>query len=128
MKEKIKEIQDYFLGKVLSKDFEIVGRSQYSWKILIDGEYQFSIWMENKPENRKFYHGVNDYFMEIPDMTEENAIKIDSMLKNDYIRWMKEELLEEKRKELNELEDEINKIEIENNIIPDKKMVHIIIQ
>ena len=47
MKEKIKEIQDYFKDKILSEDFEVSEVSEHVTTLLVDGEYKFNIWTGN---------------------------------------------------------------------------------
>ena len=42
MKEKIKEIQNYFVSKIENGDFEVKTFVENGAKIEIDGEYQFS--------------------------------------------------------------------------------------
>ena len=43
MKQKIKELNDYFVAKIVAKDFESVKFDAQIIKILIDGEYEFQI-------------------------------------------------------------------------------------
>ena len=106
MKNKIKEIQDYFIAKMLSNDFEITDTSEHVAEILIDGEYRFGIWLANKPENRIPYHGVHNYFMEVK-FTRKQALKMHSLLWRHIADYKKNVLLKEKRKQFEALKKEL---------------------
>ena len=45
MKEKITEIQNYFLAKIEAKDFEVTEVTSEYVTILIDDEYEFKFWL-----------------------------------------------------------------------------------
>lgn len=106
MKKKIKEVQDYFLAKMLSYDFEITNTSEHVAEILIDGEYPFIIWLSNKPENRVPYHSVKKYFIAI-DFTRKQALKMHSLLYKHIADYKKNVLLKEKRKQFEALKKEL---------------------
>ena len=46
MKNKIKEVQQYFKRKIVSGKYEVTEHGQYSWELKID-DYQFSMWVSN---------------------------------------------------------------------------------
>lgn len=47
METKIKEVQDYFVQKIVSGDYELENFSHPVAKILIDKKYNFSLWTAN---------------------------------------------------------------------------------
>lgn len=52
MKEKIKEVQRYFIDKLLNSDFKVINCSEFFLSIKIDNEYVFYIWTKNGPSCR----------------------------------------------------------------------------
>jgi len=108
MKEQIKQVQDYFKNKMLSNDFEITEIEEYRIELLIDHEYNFTIWIGNVniPESRKLYKGKLS-FMDI-EMSDEDAIKMNDILLPAINKFRKEILLSEKMKEIGQLKNELN--------------------
>lgn len=47
IEQKIKEVNDYFVNKLVNKDYEIQITDKYSVTVMIDGKYTFSIWISN---------------------------------------------------------------------------------
>jgi hypothetical protein len=45
MKNKIKEVQDYLKGKILTGDFKTLSSADNVVDIIIDGEFKFSLWV-----------------------------------------------------------------------------------
>ena len=110
MKKQIKKVQDYFKSKMLSNDFEILNVEEYTLELVIDSEYKFIIWTGNTniPESRKPYSGKLS-FMDIG-MTNEEAIKFNDLLLPAINKFRKETLLEQKRKELERLQNELSSV------------------
>ena len=106
MKKKIKEVQDYFIAKMLSNEFEITKSGEHIVDILIDGKYEFYIWLSNEPETRIPYHSLSDYFMRI-EFTQKQALKMHSILKKHIENYKKNVLLVEKRKQFETLKKEL---------------------
>jgi len=104
MEQKIKEVQEYFISKILNSQFIITHKEEYTWNLTIDEKYVFEIWMQNAPVYRKPkpVHGVN--FMDLG-FTDKQAIELDKILKPLYKEWVNDILIEKKRKELKELEN-----------------------
>ena len=48
MEDKIKEVQEYFVTKMINGDFEFVSYDEYCVSIIIDGKYSFELWIANK--------------------------------------------------------------------------------
>lgn len=110
MKKQIKKVQDYFKSKILSNDFEILNVEEYTLELMIDSEYKFIIWIGNIeiPESRKPYSGKLS-FMDV-NLTDEEAIKFNELLLPVIKKFRKETLLEQKRKELERLQNELSSV------------------
>lgn len=107
MKEKIKEVQSYFKEKLLKGEFEITKRERYTYRISIDKEYDFHIWMENGPINRKLSTSIpSDSFIQF-NLTTEESILLDSLLVSDYKKFLVDELVSKKERELEELKESL---------------------
>jgi len=52
MKTKIKEVNDFFVQKILNKEYEIKELNDYTANILVD-DFCFCIWMGNGPQNTR---------------------------------------------------------------------------
>lgn len=104
MKEQIKAVQLYFKGKVLNGDFKIVKNEPYTSTISVDDEFQFVIWTGNwdLKETRKNYSGALS-FIDLA-LTEDEAIRLHEIMKPEIEKYMKDVLIEYKRKELEALE------------------------
>ena len=106
MKQKIKEVQEYFISKILSGGFDIIKKDEYTFSLQIDKKYNFEIWMANLPTNRKPKNIHDNNFMDL-EFTDKQAIKLDSILSPIYKIWATGLLIEKKRNELKELEEKI---------------------
>ena len=57
MKNKIKEVQDYFRSKIVMKAYDIKSIDKHLLKVVVDGEYNFSIWIANGEQMISLYDG-----------------------------------------------------------------------
>ena len=110
MKTKIKEVNDYFKSKMLSKDFSIIKVDYYTMEILIDNEYKFVIWIGSLhiPESRKCYISALSY-MDIQ-FEKEESFKFNEILQPEIIKFRKEILINQKREELEQLQNELSSV------------------
>ena len=106
MEKKIKQVQDYFIAKILAGEFKIIEISEHRLKIIIDEKYPFEIWTANEPVYRRLYEYSNIQFMTLV-FTEEQSIRCDLVLQPAIQEWRKEVLLVEKRKQLEQLKKEL---------------------
>jgi hypothetical protein len=93
----------------LKGEFEITKRERFTYTVLIDKEYKFEIWIENSAEHRKLYQSSINNFIWF-DMTQKQALKLHNLLVSDYKQFMKEILIENKKKALDKLQKEIDKL------------------
>ncbi len=107
MKEQIKEVQAYFKSKMLNGEFTISKMGQYQATLLVD-DFPFIIWIANVskiPETCKNYNMALS-FMDL-EFNREEAEKLSTILSPAIKKFRKTELINEKRKELEELEREL---------------------
>ncbi len=107
MEEKIEEVQDYFVNKILAGDFEIEKWTEYVCYIKIDGKYKFNIWVCNEPKETKPCIVHTGYFMDIC-FTSEQAFCLDSILYPMFKNWKQNVLLKEKKEQYEKLKIELN--------------------
>ena len=55
IEEKIKEVENYFIDKVVNGDYEFIGCNEHVAEIVIDKKYLFELWIANGAEHFKFY-------------------------------------------------------------------------
>ena len=108
MKNKIKEVQDYFKSKLFAQDFKIEKVSEYQIEISIDLEYKFIIWTGNQdiPRSRKNYDGALS-FMDLQLNVHESE-KLHGILSPVVKKYRAEVLLNQKKLELEKLQREID--------------------
>lgn len=110
MKAKIKEVQDYFINKILSGEFIITEVNKHTLSLLVDNTYKFEIWIANDPENRKTYEtGLESYFISL-EFSEEQSIELDKILQPHIQEWREKVDLAEKRKQLQRLKEELGEL------------------
>jgi hypothetical protein len=101
MKEKIKEINDYFVQKIVNKDYEFLFMDSFFYSISIDG-HRFDIWMPNGYECISTNYSTNKSFMTL-DFTEEEKKIIYNNITSTNADLMKEIKLENYNKLKEEL-------------------------
>ena len=52
MKTKIKEVNDFFVQKILNKEYEIKELNDYTTNIIVD-DFKFCIWIANDQQNTR---------------------------------------------------------------------------
>lgn len=105
MKEKIKEVQNYFIAKILNNEFEVKHYGMHTMVISVD-DYSFEMWMSNTPHDCRVY-GSSETFMQL-ELSEDQAILIRDILNVPYLNWRKNSLIAEKIAELEKLTAEFN--------------------
>lgn len=67
IEQKIAEVQQYFINKLVEADFEIEDGDQFSLKVLVDGKYKFNIWIANGVDCISAQIGIGAVFMALPE-------------------------------------------------------------
>lgn len=109
MKEQIEAVQKYFKDKILAKDFEVEKIRQYAIYLKVDGVYSFVIWIGNFAEIKESVknHEGELSFIDLQ-FTKDESIQLSEVLKPYVIGFLKETLIEQKKKELEELEKQLS--------------------
>lgn len=107
MKEQIKQVQDYFKSKLLTKDFEIKKIEAYTMQIIIDGQFAFNIWIGNidTPSLRYLYKDAPN-FIDLQ-LTKSECETLHNLVVDDVKKYIKETLIAEKIKELEQFQKEM---------------------
>jgi len=93
MDSQIKEVQDYFINKIIERDYNIVDSDGYTVTISIDKKYYFEIWISNGANNIRTY---NNSFMQLDFITEQKE-KIMKDLERDSNGSLKKNLLKQQK-------------------------------
>jgi len=102
MEKQIKELQDYFVAKILAEEVLIGKMDRHVMELFVDGR-RFHLWLANEPKNRKPYHTTGDgYFMEL-EFTDEQAILADSIYSPIAKKYQETVLRDFELKQLEEL-------------------------
>ncbi len=64
MKEKIKEINDYFVNRLVNGEYVVQSTDKFAVIVLID-DYRFDIWTANGPDSISTNEGIPKSFMDI---------------------------------------------------------------
>ena len=105
MKTQIKEVQDYFINKIVAGDYEVLEvNSKHVAEILIDKDYFFSIWIGTSSQYLEIFRFYFN-FMQLPDFTtEQQEILFERFSK--LIFDKKQQKIKELEEQLNELKNE----------------------
>ena len=109
MEQKIKEVQEYFISKILNEKFETGFIGDCTCEVTVDKKYTFTIWTENDIVCRKPYHGIGGYFMKL-EFTPDQKVKCDSIFLKIIKEYKDTVLLAEKKKQLAKLKRELGEI------------------
>jgi hypothetical protein len=101
MKEKIKEINDYFVNRLVNGEYVVQSSEAFRVIVLID-DYRFDIWTANGPDNVSTNTAIHESFMHL-EFTPAEKHMIYSNLKN----YMLEETTKQKLKEYEALKKEL---------------------
>ena len=79
--EQFDALVNYFTGKILAKEYELINISEHTVEIKIDETYDFSLWISNTWEAFKSYSGYfNSVFLTF---SEENQKELHSHFRNE---------------------------------------------
>ena len=104
MKTEIKKVNDFFVQKIINKEYEIIKINCFTANIIVDG-YKFCIWIANEPKNTEC-NATNLFknFMML-DFTFEQKLKIyndfNSIRKENEVEFLLAERREIEQKLLN---------------------------
>jgi hypothetical protein len=109
MKEQIEAVQRYFKDKILAGNFDVERIRQFAIYLKVDGVYSFVIWIGNFIDIKDSVknHENELSFMDLK-FTKEESIQLSEVIKPYVMGFLKETLIEEKKKELEHLEKQLS--------------------
>ena len=109
LNDRIKELNDYFVEKLVKGEYDIEKRNDYTVMVIVNG-YRFNIWISNGEMNVKTYGlGFDGNFMELVfNADQKSTIYKNLMSEESRIALMEE--IENKEKEIERLKSILNKI------------------
>ncbi len=106
---RVKELNDYFVGKLVTGEYEVNGRDKFMIVVNIDG-YRFNIWIANGGLNVQTYgSGFKGNFMELFFSKEQKSTIYKNLMSEESRIALMEEI-ENKEKEIERLKSILNKI------------------
>lgn len=112
MKNKIKSVQDYFKNKILNADFKVlsINLSKTVAEILIDGEYNFTLWIHLPETNLSQYVSSYANFIELEKFTPEEVSEIHNKTKYLFDAYTEEVLNAKKLKAFNDAKKDLEEL------------------
>lgn len=110
MEQKIAEVQQYFINKLATADFDIVRGGLFILWVLIDGKYKFCLWIGS---GVTFFHPYNSYesFIKLPEFNEIIQAKLYAKLKSEILQYTDpKERQKEIKNQINALRNELKSI------------------
>tara|TARA_R110000851_G_scaffold56447_1_gene131928 strand:+ start:5224 stop:5583 length:360 start_codon:yes stop_codon:yes gene_type:complete len=104
---KIKELQDYFINKVIIGDYEIIKIGEHTTLIKIDDLYEFSMWTASGKDSYDFFETsflANNININMKGLKSKGWVHMKKHLTGEVAKKAKRE----KMKEFNRLKKELN--------------------
>lgn len=106
METELKKIGNYFVNKVINKDYEFVKADKHTANILIDGRYKFHLWIANGYKSFNFWFPLPEddmilgSYLSIPLDHKEAGFNYVNELADNYKKTVLKKQLEEQLKNL----------------------------
>lgn len=109
LKSRVKELNDYFVEKLVNGEYEVVESDKYKIMVNVNG-YKFNIWIANGESYVQTYgQGFKGNFMKLFFSKEQKSTIYKNLTGDDYkISLMAE--IENKEKEIEQLKSKLSKI------------------
>ena len=107
MEDKIQEVEQYFRNKLVSGEYKVVERDAHRWQVLIDGKYNFSMWVANGAPSYTISDILTPSYMFFI-LTEEEREKGWEVIKVQIDKYKEEVFLAQKRQQYEDLKKELN--------------------
>ena len=109
LKDRIKELNDYFAEKLVNGEYEVEGRDKFMIVVNIDG-YRFNIWISNGESYVQTYgQGFNSNFMDLFFNEGQKSIIYENLTRDKTKMALMEEI-ENKQMEIEQLKSRLSKI------------------
>src|SRR5690554_8164704 len=110
LNSKIKELNDYFVKKLVNREYDIVERDKFVAMVNIDG-YRFIIWIANGEMNVQTYgQGFDSNFMELFFDSDQKSMVYKNLTRDERSIMLLMEAIENKEKEIERLKSKLNEL------------------
>ena len=110
LKSRIKELNDYFVEKLVNGEYEVEKSDKYTVMVNIDG-YKFNIWISNGESYVQTYgQGFNDNFMELFFNEGQKSIICENLTRDEKSKMFLMEEIENKQREIEQLKSKLNEL------------------
>lgn len=107
MEEKIQEVEQYFRDKLISGDYAVKSIDKFTWGVLVDDKYLFSLWVANGEYGCEISNTIDKSYM-IFKLSDEDKRELWSNLDPLIIAHERDVNMEIKRKQYEALKIELN--------------------
>ena len=109
LKSRIKELNDYFVEKLVNGEYEVVESDKYKIMVNVNG-YKFNIWISNgKSYVQTYGQGFNSNFMDLFFNEGQKSIIYENLTRDKTKMALMAEI-ENKQMEIEQLKSRLNKI------------------
>lgn len=113
MKNKIKEIQDYFKTKIILGEFETVVIEKNVIEIKVDSEFKFALWYYSESDVTQW--GSRENSMKLPEFSEEDKKTAYDMFTKIQVKDNDERLNTTKLEQFKKLQSELQEAGVIDN-------------
>ena len=104
METQIKQVNDYFVNKLLDKDFELIEVETYWAIVKIDDVYEFTLWIGNASQNFSCYeYKLNFMHLDFDEVQKQYLHKYFNDLRKELQKDILLKEIEERRNKLKNL-------------------------
>lgn len=109
LKDRIKELNDYFVEKLVNGEYKVKERSSYTVMVNIDS-YKFNIWIANGSSNVQTHgHGFDSNFMDLFFNEGQKSTIYKNLTQDESIIALMAEI-DNKHREIEQLKSRLSKI------------------
>src|SRR5690554_1516227 len=110
LNSKIKELNDYFVNKLVNGEHEVEKSDKYTVMVNIDG-YRFIIWIANGEMSVQTYgQGFDSNFMELVFKRDQKSMVYKNLTRDERSIMLLMEAIENKEKEIERLKSKLNEL------------------
>lgn len=107
MEDKIQEVEQYFRDKLISGDYVVKSIDRFTWSVLVDDKYVFSLWVANGEYGCGINNTIDKSYMSF-ELSDEDKREFWSNLNPLIIAHERDVNMEIKRKQFEALKIELN--------------------
>ena len=114
IEDKLQDVTDYFKNKIIAGEFEFKKCGEHTAEVLIDGKYEFHLWIANEPKNNFDFYRSSFFITESADFlkfrTQKERMAGWRQVKPYVLDYKRNVLKREKQKQLNRLKKELESL------------------